>query len=42
MGPGLSWLVLMGTTYWVATLPTVGLSPTTPLTEAGQTIEPSG
>ena len=41
MGPGLSWLALMGTTPPVGTAPTVGLSPTTPLTDAGQTMEPS-
>ncbi len=32
MGPGLSWLALMGTTPPVGTAPTVGFSPTTPLT----------
>ena len=41
IGPGLSWLALMGTTPAVGTAPTVGLSPTTPATEHGQTMDPS-
>src|SRR5271169_2731201 len=41
MGPGLSWLALIGTTPTVGTLPTVGLRPATPLTDAGHTIDPS-
>ena len=35
IGPGLSWLALIGTTWVVLTAPTVGLSPTTPLSDAG-------
>jgi len=41
MGPGTSWLALIGTTPPVGTVPTVGLRPTTPLTEAGHTMDPS-
>ena len=41
IGPGLSWLALIGTTPTVGTVPTVGLMPTTPLSDAGQVIEPS-
>ena len=41
MGPGESWLADNGMTPSVDTRPTVGLSPTQPLREAGQTIEPS-
>ncbi len=41
IGPGLSWLALIGTTWVAGTAPTVGFSPTTPLTDAGQTIDPS-
>ena len=41
MGPGTSWLKLTGTTPLVETEPTVGLMPTTPFNEAGQTIDPS-
>src|ERR1700689_409851 len=41
MGPGLSWLALMGTTCVLGTAPTVGLRPTTPFIDAGDTIEPS-
>jgi hypothetical protein len=39
-GPGESWLALIGTTPRVGTVPTVGLKPTTPLSAAGQVIEP--
>src|SRR5688572_4078265 len=41
MGPGVSWLWLIGTTWVRLTRPTVGLKPTMPLTDAGQVIEPS-
>ena len=41
IGPGLSWLELIGTTWVVSTAPTVGLSPATPLSDAGQVIDPS-
>ncbi len=41
IGPGLSWLALMGTIPPVGTAPTVGLIPATPLSDAGQVIEPS-
>ena len=41
IGPGLSWLTLIGTTPRVGTAPTVGLMPATPLSEAGQVIDPS-
>ncbi len=41
MGPGLSWLALIGTMPPVGTEPTVGFSPTIPLTDAGQTMDPS-
>src|SRR5687768_8938559 len=41
IGPGVSWLWLIGTTWVRLTKPTVGLNPTMPLTLAGQVIEPS-
>ncbi|MNC57020.1 hypothetical protein D3C75_1066510 [compost metagenome] len=41
MGPAVSWEWLIGTIWVRLTRPTVGLNPTTPLTEAGQVIEPS-
>ena len=41
IGPGESWLWLMGTTPRVGTEPTVGLMPTRPFSELGHTIEPS-
>jgi hypothetical protein len=41
IGPGVSWLWLIGTTCMRLSRPTVGLSPTMPLTLAGQVIEPS-
>ena len=41
IGPGLSWLALMGTTPCVDTAPTVGLIPATPLSDAGQVMDPS-
>src|SRR5215210_8462769 len=40
-GPTVSWLWAMGITPERLTRPSVGLMPTTELTEAGQTIEPS-
>src|SRR3954471_1211717 len=42
IGPGVSWLWLIGTTWVRLTRPTVGLKPTMPLTAAGQVIDPSG
>ena len=41
IGPAVSWLWLIGTIWPRETRPTVGLSPTTPFTAAGQVIEPS-
>ena len=41
LGPGLSWLALMGTMPWVGMDPTVGLMPVTPFSDAGQVMEPS-
>ena len=41
IGPGVSWLWLIGTTKVRLTSPTVGLKPTMPLIAAGQVIEPS-
>src|SRR5688572_19427576 len=41
IGPAVSWLWLIGTTWVRLTKPTVGLKPTIPLTLAGQVIEPS-
>ncbi len=41
IGPAVSWLAGIGITPARLTRPTVGLSPTTPLVVAGQTIEPS-
>src|ERR1039458_5271295 len=41
MGPGLSWLADSGTTLAAGIVPTAGFSPTTPLSDAGQVIEPS-
>src|SRR5687768_16448621 len=41
IGPGVSWLWLIGTTWVRLTRPTVGLKPTMPLTAAGQVIDPS-
>ena len=41
IGPGVSWLWLIGTTWVRLTRPTVGLKPTMPLIAAGQVIEPS-
>src|SRR6185295_5891298 len=40
-GPTVSWVWEMGMTPARLVSPTVGLIPTTPLSEAGQTIEPS-
>ena len=40
IGPAVSCEWLIGTMWVRDTRPTVGLNPTTPLTEAGQTIEP--
>ncbi len=40
-GPTVSWLCAMGMTPARLVSPTVGLMPTTPLTLAGQRIEPS-
>ena len=41
MGPAVSWVCEMGTMPLRLTSPTVGLSPTRPVADAGQTIEPS-
>ena len=41
IGPAVSCEWLIGTMWVRLTSPTVGLNPTTPLTEAGQVIEPS-
>ena len=41
MGPGESWLALMGIMPSRGMEPTVGLIPTQPLREAGQIMEPS-
>ena len=41
IGPGTSWLKLTGITPRVETELTLGLIPTTPLSDAGQTIDPS-
>ena len=41
IGPGASWLPLIGTTPSVGSRPTVGLRPTQPLSELGQVIDPS-
>ena len=41
IGPGASWLPLIGTMPPVGRRPTVGLSPTQPLRELGHVIEPS-
>jgi hypothetical protein len=41
MGPAVSWLWAMGMMPDRPTSPTVGLSPTTPLTALGETIDPS-
>src|SRR5688572_3395865 len=41
IGPGVSWLWLIGTTWVRLTRPTVGLKPTIPLIAAGQVIDPS-
>src|SRR5947208_14164007 len=41
LGPGVSWLWLIGTTNVRLTRPTVGFSPTIPLIDAGQVTEPS-
>ena len=41
IGPAVSWEWLIGTMWVRDTRPTVGLNPTTPLTEAGQVIDPS-
>ena len=41
IGPAVSWLCEIGTMRLRETRPTVGFSPTRPLIEAGQVIEPS-
>ncbi len=41
IGPAVSWLALIGTMLARETRPTVGFSPTRPLTAAGQVTEPS-
>ncbi len=41
IGPAVSWLWLIGTTWVRLIKPTVGLNPTIPPTEAGQVIDPS-
>ena len=41
MGPAVSWLWEIGTTRARDTRPSVGLSPTMPVSDAGQVIEPS-
>ena len=41
IGPGVSWLWLIGTTWVRLTSPIVGFSPTSPLSDDGHTIEPS-
>src|SRR3982750_1219607 len=41
IGPGVSWLWLIGTTWVRLTRPTVGLKPTMPFIAAGQGIDPS-
>ena len=41
MGPGVSWVWLIGTTPARDTRPTVGLNPTRPFTDEGHEIEPS-
>ncbi len=41
IGPGVSWLCEIGTTWVRETRPTVGLSPTSPANSAGQVTEPS-
>ena len=41
IGPGESWLALMGTTPRVGTRPTVGLMPTTAFNDPGHTMDPS-
>src|SRR5437763_656867 len=41
IGPGVSWLWLIGTIRLRLTRPTLGLKPTMPLIEAGQVTEPS-
>src|SRR4051812_21994416 len=41
IGPGVSWLWLIGTTCVRLTRPTVGFSPTIPLIAEGQVTEPS-
>src|SRR5215210_6135191 len=41
IGPGVSWLWLIGTTWVRLTRPTVGFSPTIPLADAGQVTDPS-
>ena len=41
IGPGVSWLWLIGTTCVRLTSPSVGLRPTSPLIEAGQITDPS-
>src|SRR3954452_4268078 len=42
IGPGVSWVWLIGTTWVRLTSPTVGFRPTIPLIEAGQVTEPLG
>ena len=41
IGPGVSWLWLIGITWVRDTSPTVGFSPTMPFTAAGQVTDPS-
>ena len=41
IGPGVSWLAAIGATPSTGTVPTVGLSPTTPHREAGHVMDPS-
>ena len=41
IGPGVSWLCEIGTTWVRETRPTVGFSPTRPANAAGQVTEPS-
>ena len=41
IGPAVSWLWLIGTMWVRLTSPTVGFSPTIPLIDAGQVIDPS-
>ncbi len=41
IGPAVSWLWLIGTTCVRLASPSVGLNPTSPLTDDGQVIDPS-